>query len=235
MALIKYGGGIVGMSGSIAGQTHARNRFGNYMRSRTKPVNPNSDRQVASRARMMQLAEQWRESPMTDAKRAAWQTYAESVNWTNKLGESVTLTGFNMFMRSNAVRLVCGETFVEDGPVDLGLPGADPLFAIAASAANGITITYDDGLDFNDEDEAHLLMDTGQPQNPTRNFFNGPWRHDFNIDGSVGVPPSSPFGPYASNSWTLVEGQRIWARGAIIRADGRVSSKFYAPNVLIGA
>ena len=59
MALIKYGGGIVDMSGSIAGNTHARNRFGNYMRARTKPVNPNSDRQVAIRAIVSYLAEFW--------------------------------------------------------------------------------------------------------------------------------------------------------------------------------
>ncbi|GAH50296.1 unnamed protein product, partial [marine sediment metagenome] len=46
MALVKLGGGIVQISGSIAGNTFARNRFGNYMRSRTKPVNPNSTRQT---------------------------------------------------------------------------------------------------------------------------------------------------------------------------------------------
>ena len=41
MALVKYGGGIIQMSGSMAGNTFARNRYGNYMRARTKPVNPN--------------------------------------------------------------------------------------------------------------------------------------------------------------------------------------------------
>ncbi|GAI58374.1 unnamed protein product, partial [marine sediment metagenome] len=39
MALVKYGGGITQMSGSIAGNTFARNRYGNYVRSRTKPIN----------------------------------------------------------------------------------------------------------------------------------------------------------------------------------------------------
>ena len=31
MALIKYGGGIVHASGSLAGNTFARNKYGNYM------------------------------------------------------------------------------------------------------------------------------------------------------------------------------------------------------------
>ena len=102
MALVKFGAGIVDMRGSIAGVVHARNRFGNYTRPRTKPVNPQSQRQTAARIIMAFLAEQWREAPMTEAIRTAWQTYADSVNWNNKLGEQVTLTGFNMFIRGNA-------------------------------------------------------------------------------------------------------------------------------------
>ncbi|GAI01350.1 unnamed protein product, partial [marine sediment metagenome] len=45
MALIKYGGGIVQISGSIAGTVFARNKMGNYARPRTKPVNPRTARQ----------------------------------------------------------------------------------------------------------------------------------------------------------------------------------------------
>jgi len=59
MALIKFGAGIVQMSGSIAGDVHARNRFGNYVRPRTKPVNPHSIRQEAARAVVSYLAEYW--------------------------------------------------------------------------------------------------------------------------------------------------------------------------------
>ncbi|GAI36760.1 unnamed protein product, partial [marine sediment metagenome] len=126
--LVKYGGGILDMRGSIGGQTHARNRFGSYIRARTSPVNPKSSRQVGARIMMMYLAEQWRESPMDNAKREAWATYAAGVDWRNKVDQVVHLTGFNMFIRSNAALIRAGGTLVTDGPPDIGLPPGDPDF-----------------------------------------------------------------------------------------------------------
>lgn len=225
MALIKYGGGIVQMSGSIAGNTHARNRFGNYMRPRTKPVNPKSPRQMGARLLMMMLAEQWRESPMTDAIRTAWQTYANSVNWTNKLGEAVKLTGFNMFIRGNAAKITAGGALVTAAPTALGLPEADPAFESSGSAATQlISIAFDDTFDWVDEDEAWFSVEMGLPQSGSRNFFGGPYRFGGSEEGDSVTPPTSPFTFTAP--FTLVEGQKVWTRARIIRADGRCSTQF---------
>ena len=236
-ALIRYGGGIVQMSGSIAGNTFARNRFGNYARARTKPVNPRSPRQMGARTAVMMLAEQWRESPMTDVIRTAWQTYANSVDWLNKLGETVTLTGFNMFMRANTLLLRAGKAIVTAAPVDLGRPGGDPTMVISAlsAAAQTFTLTFDDGFDWCSEDDAYLIVDAGSPQNRTRNFFNGPWRFNNEIIGSNGVPIVSPIVAKSIVAWTAIEGQKIWFRFSIIRADGRVSTKFADQAIIVAA
>lgn len=228
MALVKYGGGIVQQSGSIAGNTYARNRFGNYVRSRTTPVNPKSSRQMGARVLMMFLAEQWREAPMTDVIRTAWQTYANSVNWQNKLGELVTLTGFNMFMRGNTASMRVGGALVTAGPTDLGLPAGDPNFVVsnATAAAQTADLAFDDTMDWCDEDGGILICQMGEPQNPTRNFFNGPWRNCFFIAGNLAVPPVSPQLALPNIPYTIVEGQKIWWRAAIFREDGRLSTKF---------
>jgi len=228
MALVKYGGGIVQQSGSMAGNTYARNRFGNYVRARTKPINPRSSRQSAARINMMMLAEQWRETPMTDEKRTAWQVYANSVNWLNKLGETVTLTGFNHFIRSNAALLTAGGVIVTDGPTDLGLPGGDPVLQVTdlSAALQSAKITFDDTMEWCDEDNAWLYIEMGEPQNATRNFFNGPWRFWDSWGGDVAVPPVSPLGPIANLPWAVAEGQKVWWRAHIIRDDGRKSSGF---------
>lgn len=235
MALIKYGGGIVQMSGSIAGTTHARNRFGNYCRSRTKPVNPNSYRQTGIRVAMMMLAEQWRELPMTDDFRTAWAVYANSVNWLNKLGEVVKLTGYNMFMRSNIANVINNKALNYNGPTDLGLPPGDPAISVAISAANGMTVTFDDTMEWCDLDGAYLMIHHGEPQNATRNFFGGPWRYNGSLGGSVAAPPASPQGPWPSNQWTEIQGQKWWVKFAIALPDGRVSNPFYAAPVTVGA
>lgn len=234
MALIKYGGGIVQMSGSVSGNTHARNRFGNYMRARTKPVNPKSPRQSAARIAIMFLAEQWREDPMDDTKRGAWETYANSVNWNNKLGESVKLTGFNMFIRGNAAVLAVNGTLVTDGPTDLGLPPGDPSFAVSncSEATQRADLAFDDGFDWCDEDNAFLICQMGEPQNPTRNFFAGPWRNCFYIAGSSGVPPTTPMPGLPNIPFTIIEGQKIWFRASIFRMDGRLSTKFECDPVI---
>jgi len=228
MALIKYGGGIVQMSGSIAGNTHARNRFGNYMRARTKPVNPRSARQSGARIAIMFLAEQWREDPMNDAKRGAWETYAGSVNWNNKLGETVKLTGFNMFIRANAVLLRIGASIVTDGPTDLGLPAGDPLmqFSDCRAGTQQVSLVFDDTMEWGDEDDAYMVCDMGEPQNPTRNFFGGPWRHYIKLAGDSVTPPTTPSLNWNGMPYTVVAGQKIWFRASIIRPDGRVSTKF---------
>lgn len=234
MALIRYGGGIVGMSGSIAGNTFARNRFGSYARSRTKPVNPRSARQMAARTVIMFLAEAWRESPMTDTIRTAWQTYADSVSWLNKLGETVTLTGFNMFMRANASLLAIGGAIVTAAPTDLGLPPGDPLFAVTGSASTQLlSIVFDPLFEWNITDLGWMLVDMATPQNPSRNFCNGPYRNAGGLEGDTATPLTSP--QTLTAPFTLVEGQKIWCRASIIEPDGRVSTKFGAVPFLCSA
>lgn len=234
MTLIRYGGGIVQMSGSIAGNTHARNRFGNYTRARTKPVNPRSARQMGARILMMMLAEQWRESPMTDAIRLAWQTYANSVNWQNKLGEVVTLTGFNMFIRGNAAGITAGGSLVTAAPTDLGLPGADPTIAVSGSEASAkLSVTFDNTMDWANEEGGFLSVEMGCPQNPSRNSFGGPWRFAAAVEGDAVTPPTSP--AEIDPPFTLIEGQKVWCRAKIIRADARASTAFGADPFAVGA
>lgn len=224
MALIKYGGGVVQMSGSIAGNVHARNRFGNYMRARTKPVNPSSARQVAIRAFVTHFAEEWRET-LTAVQRTAWETYAAAVAWNNKLGETVHLTGFNMYVRSNIVIADIGGTAVSDGPVNLNLPAQDGTISIVGSVATqAFTITFDDTMDWAGEDDGYLYMLFGQPQNNTRNFFKGPWRGSSNFPGDTAVPFASP--AVVASLFTLTLAQRADIKFRIVRADGRMSGDF---------
>ncbi len=237
MALVKYGAGVVQMSGSIAGTVFSRNRFGNYTRPRTKPVNPRSQRQMGIRTIMMYLAEAWRESPMTDLIRDAWQTYANSVSATNRLGEQVTLTGFNCFVACNAALQTVGAALITAAPETLGLPPGDPAFAVSgvSAEAQSYTVTFDDGFDWVTEDGAFLVWYQGKPVSPSHNFFGGPFRYCRTLPGIDPGGTASPALNMEDAGFTFVLGQKIWWEARIIRADGRISNRFRCDPTIVGA
>ena len=224
MALVKYGGGVIQMSGSLAGVTHARNRSGNYMRARTKPVNPNSLGQSNVRDALSALSEDW-ETELDAAQRLSWQTYANSISMKNRLGESTFLTGFNHFIRSNTELLNHKGVFIEPGPTDLSLPTKDTLFACTGSVATQlISVVFDASQVWNTVTGGHLWLYVGQPRKATRLFFAGPWKYGTVKDGHTGTPLTSPqtFTP----PYVLVLGQVITCYARIQTADGRISEPF---------
>ncbi len=232
MALVKYGGGIIQMSGAIAGNVFARNHYGNYVRARTKPVNPNSPGQVAVRAALDALVQRWSVT-LTPVQRAAWNLYGSNVAMKNKLGESVFLTGFNHYVRSNTAFKRQLNLQQDAGPVVFELPAADALFAMTASeAVQQVSITFDALLPWASEDGAGMLIYQGTPQNAQRNFFAGPWRSISAIWGNFAAPPASPFG--MAIDFPIAAGQRQWIYARIRRADGRISTPFRA-DVLVAA
>ena len=234
MALIRFGGGVVQMSGSIAGTTFARNRFGNYSRARTKPVNPRTDRQTNIRAVMADLAEEWHDT-LSAMQRTAWNDYAAAIAMTNRLGETIHITGFNHFIRSNSVRAYCSNIGqVNAGPIIQALPDPDPTFTADPQPDQTCDFTYDDTMEWCDEDVAQLVIFCGQPQLASRNFFAGPWRYAVRVVGNNLTPPTSPLEGVAM-PFSVNVGSNMWFYAAISRADGRLTNKFYSGPHLVPA
>ncbi|MCK5617004.1 hypothetical protein KAR91_84865 [Candidatus Pacearchaeota archaeon] len=232
MALLKFGGGIIEMRGSIAGNTYSRNRYGAYARARTKPVNPNTGLQQAVRAAMAFLTDRW-SNTLTAAQRTAWNLYGSNVVMTNKLGESINLSGFNHYIRSNLEYKTRFGATIDAGPVVFEIPAADPTFAVTASEGTQfLTVVHDALMAWADENGAAMLMYQGIPQNAQRNFFGGPWRYFANIPGINGAPAGSPSDHAAV--FAIAELQRQWIYARIIRADGRLSAPFRA-DCFVGA
>lgn len=232
MALIKYGLGITQISGSQGGTTFARNRYGNYTRAKTKPVNPNSVSQVLARSAVGALTQRWRVS-LSAAQRTAWQTYANAVAMKNKLGETIYLSGFNHYIRSNSYLSYTGVAEIDAGPTVLALPEKDPTLAVAISVATQqISVTFDNALPWANEDGGFLIIYQGEPQNATRNFFAGPWKYCYRIEGDSVAPPASPGA--ISVQYTAVLGQKSWVYARVFRADGRLSEPMVV-SCIIGA
>ncbi len=223
-ALVKYGAGIIQMSGSIAGDVHARNRMGNYIRPRTKPVNPHSTRQENARAIISYLAEKWH-SPTMDAQRGGWNTYAAAVPMTNRLGETIHLTGFNHFIRSNAIKLEVGLSEKLVAPSTLSLPAKDHTLQCTGSDIIDQTFTFEcsvNGWDPDGDPKYYIFIYQGRPQLKSRNFFATPWRYMNFFDADSGKAGTSDM----SAVFAFALDQKVWFQARLLTVSGRLSQRW---------
>jgi hypothetical protein len=132
---------LAAASGSIAGATFSRNRGGQYIRRRAIPSNPNSEAQGFARTNLAAAVSAWT-NLLTDPQRQAWQTYAQATPVIDPLGQQITLSGQQMFVRSRTVALIGGLTMDNDAPGDSGL-GDPPTFgaALTVDASTQLVVT----------------------------------------------------------------------------------------------
>jgi len=210
--------------GSFGGTTVSRNRYGLYMRARANPVNPNTARQLVVRNRWMTLANDW-VNTLTQAQRDAWDLYGENVTWINKVGQLIKLTGYSHYQRSNGAIAAAGGARVDAGPTIFSLPGGDDTFAATISEATQlISVTFDNTLEWANEDEGWMLVHMAQPRAGSRLYIGPPTRVAGAIEGDSITPPTSP--TTIAVPFLVAAGQNTEVLARIIRADGRVSELF---------
>lgn len=125
-------------SGSQANTTASRNRFGQYYRNRSIPVNPASGPQLVQRARLAANATAWKS--LTSAQRAGWNDFATQINLTDALGQAYTPTGFNAYVLVNNNNTDAGNAVVANAPA-YTTPNALTLGTVTITAA-AFTVAY---------------------------------------------------------------------------------------------
>lgn len=126
-------------SGSLAGTTASHNRAGQYLRNRRAPVQPTgTGRRAAIRTAFGSAAKGY--AGLTGPQQAAWTSYAASYPTTDALGQSITLTGQQMYVSINTQLLNCGGVQSSVPPISnvVASAGVPTLTAVHAAA---ITLT----------------------------------------------------------------------------------------------
>jgi hypothetical protein len=232
MARVAMGMSISSISGKAGGQIYARNKAGFYIRNAVTVVVPNSERQALIKTRMTVVSQAW--ANLTTSQRAAWNTYASNVTVPDRMGGRNTISGASMFNRTNMSLLESGlTTLIEDAPTAFYIGEKDETIAVAISeATQNMSITFDNTKLWANEAGGKLLVYQGHPQNPTRNFFAGPWSLAGVISGAATPAPTSPATMACSKP--VAEGQKVWLQLRTLRADGRLSDTFRT-NTLVGS
>ena len=86
--------------GSVGGLTYSKNRYGNYVKRRPFPRQPNNTAQQNARSRFVEAATSWRELP--DGVRAAWDSYAANTKTRLPDGRVDFITGAAWYLGVSA-------------------------------------------------------------------------------------------------------------------------------------
>jgi len=99
MAKVKYGEMITDARGSIGGTTHSKNRYGNYMKKKSHPINRQTSAQNAVRAFFTTLTQGW--AALTAAQKSSWRNVTLNFQRVNSLAETIQLTGHQLYIAIN--------------------------------------------------------------------------------------------------------------------------------------
>lgn len=221
MAIVRLGGGVASASGSMGSVTFSRNRGGPYIRNRAIPTNPNTVFQQVIRALVAQLTNLWL-NVLTAAQRAAWDVYAFNVPLPNALGEPRNVGGLGMYVRSNVPRLQTTLSRVDDAPLIFNLGDfTEPSIAVATPSS--VSLAFDNTDAWANETGSAMLFYFGRPQNPSINFFKGPYRFTTSAAGDDTTPPTSPE-VVSVVPFPLATDQVLHIRSQVSRLDGRLST-----------
>lgn len=202
-------------SGSIGGATFTRTRSGMVLRGRAMPVNPASQYQQAVRSAQSGISTNW-QAQLTDLQRESWENYASQVSRKNKLGDTIYLTGQQMFVRCNVPRVQAGLAPVLDGPTtfNLGDPTMNLNAVVELDVTNTILVDWTGSAE-----DADVLIYVSRPMATTRNFFKGPFRYNNAFSLSAGEATLNT----DRLPQPIAEGNKVVIRTRVSYADGRLS------------
>jgi hypothetical protein len=191
----------VPQSGSVAGVTSSRNRFGQYRRTRATPVNPNSTFQGSVRNRLADNSAAWR--ALSDAQRAGWESLGAMISRTDSLGQSYTLNGFQAYCSVNNNNLAAGSAVVSTAPAIVTPVGL--LTATITLTAAAFSIAY-----------TATPLPTGarlfcfiSPQRSAGRSYEGDYRL-VHVSAAAAASPANVFAEYVARLGTPVVGNRVF-------------------------
>jgi len=224
MANIMLGGGVTDIRGSIGGNTFSRSKSGNYIRARKKPVNPRSNLQESRRAAASMLSREWGKT-LTEVQRAAWRAYADATNWTNSLGQTITIPGLSAFLRTGAMLVLAGESYQATAPTESGSAGAVDYTFTATEDDQKIVLTEPTAPWDKDTNDDFVLFFQGLTQPAGRIAVPGLFNFLGKLEGDDTTPPTFPH--EFSSKFTFNEDNQITIASVHLDALGRVSGRTF--------
>ncbi len=154
--------------------------------------------------------------------------YASNVPIADTFGDPRNIPPMAMYNRCNVPRLQADPVgtdlpIVDDGPTIFNLGDfSEPSITGISEGTQLVTLAFDTGDAWVSEAGAAMLVYLSRPQNPTINFWKGPYRFSAAILGDNITPPTSP--QTIAVPFPVVAGQKVFMQVRVTRADARLAS-----------
>lgn len=135
MAKFTPGAIVSEVRGTIAATTFSKNKGGAILRNRVTPINRRSTNQTQRRQVLASLASAWR--GLTQAERDSWNSGAANFPQSDSLGQTIFLTGEQLYVRCNSNLILTGNAQITSCPTPA---------SFAVLAFTSLTATADDGV-----------------------------------------------------------------------------------------
>ena len=227
MAKVKLNGASV-ISGTIGGQVYSRNRGGAYIRTWVKPVNPNTTAQSNTRSLFGNLSNNWR--ALSEADRTTWNTGSANFPKVDRIGETIVLSGQQLFMSFNRNQQSAGNQQINVCPAPITVP--TPVFgAVTLDPSQFLVGFTPDPVAAGQT----LIVSCSHPVSAGVTFASKSWMKQVQSIQAASISPDDIFDSYnvIFGIGSLQSGSKVFVRMHIIdRATGISSSAVMASYIV---
>lgn len=198
-------------SGSNAQNTASRNRFGQYLRTRAMPVNPRTQAQTRVRGTLGEVASLW--GDISEDSRRSWIDCAQRFPKVDALGQTIVLSAFQQFVRSNSALRFVGQAVQNSPKADQPFSNNVILPTVHAGTTKLFEIAYTQP-----STGQFLVIDVSGQVSRGITFWSD--YRNLAIQSSAGPSPAEELAKYEALYGPLVAGSRIWFRSRVLNECG---------------
>lgn len=140
MAKIKWGSIVTDGRGKVGGQVYSKNKFGAYLRNKVTPVNPQTLAQTQARTRFVGFSQGWR--GLTSVQRQQWNDATINFPKTNQFGDTVYLTGAQLYQSLNNTLQVTSSSTLTAPPTPASVTAITAATLTAAKGTPAMSLTF---------------------------------------------------------------------------------------------
>jgi len=210
MAKLLFTAFLADARGKVNGTVFSKNRGGAYARTKVTPSNPQTSFQSTVRQRLAGLAAQFR--ALTASQILSWNVAVNDFPVSNIFGNTIHLTGLQLYVRLNANLEGIGAAQISDPPLPVGFSFLDPEI----NTLSNVALTLD--LTAATVDEYYLIEATPSVS-PGKFFVKNLYRVIGNVQGTgAAIVANNQFANYSAKFGAPVTGQRVSLRVSLVNS-----------------